>query len=190
MFLHELKLNIPVLKIPAGTSPKPITETVIVPIVELEDFYVLDLESIKIGDEIVPMNGNGKIMVDSGTTLTYLMEPVYSVLKSVVSKHVDRILGSGVDEDNQFDMCWFARELDIGELLPRFELDFGDDTVLTLPASNVFVSISPLLVCLAVAKSTHPGLSILGGVAQQNFQVEYDIGFEAISFARTDCTNY
>lgn len=189
-----------ILNYNAGSSSKtPMDSHVVkVPIMEMETFYTLNLETIIVGDDIILMDSNGKIIIDSGTTLTYLPDSIFSELKSVISKHVNSALPTAEDPQRLLDLCYNiekhgssppSRLSDIVQL-PDLKLDFGNNAVVTLPSTNALLKISESIVCLAIASSLQPGTSIIGNLAQQNLLVEYDVGNRELSFAPMDCTQY
>lgn len=176
-----------------GSSTSPDTADVVkVPILQSQEtlFYKLNLESITVADTAVPMvnsgSTGGNIIIDSGTTFTFLPTAVVDGLISAISNVVT--LPIVVDPQGVFDLC-FNVETGSNEL-PDLKLDFGNDAVITLPPLNMFTKISDSVTCFAVIPTKDDSRdNIFGNVAQQNFRIEYDVGNKILSFAPTDCSN-
>jgi hypothetical protein len=59
---------------------------------------------------------------------------------------------------------------------------------LSLEPKNMLLLYENNLVCLAVVPSNLQGISILGNVAQVDFQVEYDLQGKKLSFVPSNCS--
>lgn len=179
-----------------GSSAKTVRDAVKVPIVQSSVHYSLNLESIKVGSTTVPMVrvGGGNIIIDSGTTLTFLPKAVVDGLASAISKLVNRptvTLSADVDPHGVFGLCYNVA--DVGgpkwRHLPDVNLDFGNNAVLVLPPRNVFFKVSESVTCFGMV-SMEGRRNTIGNIAQQDFLVEYDVGNKELSFAPMDCTKY
>uniref|UniRef100_A0A803M3T4 Peptidase A1 domain-containing protein n=1 Tax=Chenopodium quinoa TaxID=63459 RepID=A0A803M3T4_CHEQI len=159
-----------------------------------ETFYFLTLEGISIGNKRIPFSSSkrsslstndygseeGNIIIDSGTTLTFLPEDTYSEL----SNSVKRIIrGTPVlDPSRTLDLCYQAsRSLKLPNLTAHFT---GAD--IQLRPDNTFINVSEDVVCFAFVPAQD--ISIFGNVAQANYLVEYDLEEGTVSFKPTDCT--
>ncbi|XP_038690824.1 probable aspartic protease At2g35615 [Tripterygium wilfordii] len=143
--------------------------------------YFLTLESISIGGKIAqapPSQGN--IVIDSGTTLTYLQSDLYNQLEANVIEAIG--MSPVPDPSGTFDLCFQAESVktDFPEMVFHFT---GAD--LHLPPDNTFFKFDDLF-CMLIVPSDQ--ISIFGNFAQTNFQVEYDLQQKKVSFAPTDCT--
>ncbi|XP_061358416.1 aspartic proteinase CDR1-like [Gastrolobium bilobum] len=147
-------------------------------------FYYLNLEGITVGQKMVQTGQtDGNIVIDSGTTLTYLEMGFYNEFVSSVKE----VIGvEAVQEDlipSPFDYCFKGGA---NTNFPDFVFHFtGADVALS--HTNMFLKVDEdNMFCLAVVPAT--GIYIFGNLAQVNFQVEYDIEGKKVSFAPTDCT--
>ncbi|XP_074314670.1 aspartic proteinase CDR1-like [Silene latifolia] len=155
-------------------------------------FYYLTLNGVTIGKTTIPFNRNGRtvgnIIIDSGTTVTYLPLDMYSSLSSVLE---EAIQGQKVDDKsgNNFKLCYKTSrdgaDLNIPYVTAHFD---GGDLVLT--PINTFVAVADDIACLAIMPSNLSIGAIFGNIAQIDFLVGYDTYGGMVSFMPTDCTNH
>ncbi|KAI9083870.1 hypothetical protein K1719_034128 [Acacia pycnantha] len=161
-----------------------------------ETFYYLTLESISVGNKKIMFKGSsviapdahsdgseGNIIIDSGTTLTYLPSEFYSDLVSEVeeaisAKKVDR-------SDLGLSPCYaYSDDLKIPDLTARFN---GGDVKLS--SSNSFVRVDEATLCFIFTDAgSVTNVPIYGNLVQTNFLVGYDIDAGTVSFLPKDCT--
>ncbi|XP_044482001.1 aspartic proteinase CDR1-like [Mangifera indica] len=154
---------------------------------EPDTFYYLTLEAISVGTKRISLvdssSSEGNIIIDSGTTLTFLPESFNSKLISAVSDAID---AEPVKDPNELlDLCYSATaDFQIPTITAHFT---GADVKLS--PSNTFVRISEELVCFTFKGSSGAqSLSIYGNLAQMNFLIGYDTEEKTVSFKPTDCT--
>lgn len=156
-----------------------------------ETFYTVTLDSITVGkNNTLGSIQRSYMIVDSGTTLTYLGS---TVLESLVER-LAKSIGLPQVEDSQrlFPLCFDESDAGTDFMYPDITLQLGQATV-TLKPYNAFIMIKEKVRCLAMASNdgiTGDNLSILGNIAQQNFHVGFDLASRKISFAPADCTKY
>ncbi|CAN4115339.1 unnamed protein product [Withania somnifera] len=155
-------------------------------------FYYLSLQGISVGDTQLPIkkstfslnkDGTGGMIIDSGTTITYLEESAFSLLKKEFSSKVNLPVddSSSTGLDLCFKMPSNTNQIEIPKLIFHFE---GAD--MDLPPDNYMIADSRMgIACLAMASSS--GMSIYGNVQQQNMMVIHDLDKEALSFVPTQC---
>ncbi|GMJ11642.1 hypothetical protein like AT1G64830 [Hibiscus trionum] len=143
-------------------------------------FYLLSLEGVSIGDKTAQAGSSqGNIVIDSGTTLTLLESTFYNNLESIVKEAIGA--DPVQDPDGTFSLCYGAgTNINVPEMVFHFS---GAD--LHLQPVNTFRTNGDLLCMLIVPSDS---ISIFGNYAQINFQVEYDLQKQTVSFAPTDCT--
>ncbi|KAL1553251.1 saccharopepsin [Salvia divinorum] len=154
-------------------------------------FYYLNLKGITVGDTKLAIkesafsikgDGSGGMIIDSGTTITYLEGSVFEVVKKEFRRQVEL----EVDESNEtgLDLCFKVgageEKVEVPKLVFHFE---GAD--LDLPGENYMIGDASGVACLAMGGSS--GMSIFGNVQQQNIQVVHDLVKEAISFVPKQC---
>ncbi|EEF39457.1 aspartic proteinase nepenthesin-1 [Ricinus communis] len=155
-------------------------------------FYYLSLEGISVGGTRLPIkestfqlqdDGTGGLIIDSGTTITYLEESAFDLVK----KEFTSQMGLPVDNSGAtgLELCYNLPS-DTSELeVPKLVLHFtGAD--LELPGENYMIADSSMgVICLAMGSSG--GMSIFGNVQQQNMFVSHDLEKETLSFLPTNC---
>ncbi|KAK6923689.1 Xylanase inhibitor, C-terminal [Dillenia turbinata] len=155
-------------------------------------FYYLSLEGITVGDKRLPLDkdfftpqedGSGGIIIDSGTTITYLDETAFSALKKEFISQTQ--LPADTSGESGLDLCFTlpsdAKQVEVPKLIFHFQ-----SADLELPGDNYMISDSSAgVTCLAMGSSE--GMSIFGNIQQQNMLVIHDLEKEAISFVPTEC---
>ncbi|CAL4978588.1 unnamed protein product [Urochloa decumbens] len=131
------------------------------------------------------LDGSGGTIVDSGSTIMYLVEPAFKKLKDAVLGTLKLPVANTTTED--YKLCF---SLPRGMLMsavktPPLVLHFGGGADMILPQENYFQEPRPGLMCLAVSSSN--SLSMIGNVQQQNMHVLFDIVKLKFSFARAQC---
>ncbi|KAI8569287.1 hypothetical protein RHMOL_Rhmol02G0267200 [Rhododendron molle] len=161
-------------------------------------FYYLSLEGITVGSVKLPINktvfeiqpdGSGGVILDSGTTITYLEFSAYILLREQFISQVKLPL---VDVANVtgFDLCFQLPPNNASVVLPKLIFHFTGADV-DLPTENYFLGNSSIFIpglgvtCLAIEPSF--GLSIYGNIQQQNYMVLYDLSKNTVSFTPTQC---
>ncbi|RWR81117.1 Aspartic proteinase CDR1 [Cinnamomum micranthum f. kanehirae] len=139
---------------------------------------------ISVGGKTIslPQAEKGNIIIDSGTTCSFLPTSIYEELLSLLKNAIN--LTTARDPTETLDLCY---ELGKDFKVPDLKFDF-DGAQLVLGSLNTFISINDEVTCLAFMASD--SLSIFGNVAQQNFKVGYDLQSKKVSFQPTDCTKH
>ncbi|KAG0452786.1 hypothetical protein HPP92_025450 [Vanilla planifolia] len=160
-----------------------------------DTFYYLNLEKISVGGQgsvalnpAALANGQGNIIIDSGTTLTILDD---NTLQSVSKKVATSVGLPQVSDPNKvFDLCFDVSGAGGNAKFPDITFHFSGDASVVLQQSNAFVESAKNTVCLAFVSNKGNGVSIFGNIAQQNFHIGYDLGAMQLTFAPTDCSNH
>lgn len=175
------------------TSSSTTTTTPLLKNPSQPSFYYLDLEGITVGEKLLPIkestfrlkkDGSGGMIIDSGTTITYLEESAFDLLKkefvSQVKLPVDNSGSVGLD------LCFSLPPTSDNIEVPKLRFNFkGGD--LELPPENYIIADSGIgLACLAMGSSR--GMSIIGNFQQQNILVIHDLQKQTVSFLPTDCS--
>ncbi|KAK9937081.1 hypothetical protein M0R45_013898 [Rubus argutus] len=170
----------------AVVSGSGVVSTPIVPDQFRKTFFFLNLEAISVDDTKIPFSssssasGQGKIVIDSGTTLTLLEQSFYSELEDAVNKVVGR------ERLREMPLCYKVSASEDFKA-PNIIVHFSGADV-KLEPYNAFVRVSQEAVCFAFAPSDT--ISIYGNLAQSGFLVGYDLKGKTVSFKPTDCTKF
>lgn len=164
------------------------------PLEVINDLYHLTLESISVGEkqlEIDPSTfkrtpeGKGGVVIDSGTTLTFLVqdgyEPVASEVKSLLDGELERVY----DDLYSSNLCYKG---DINRDLAGFPVvtfHFAGGAELALDINSFFQENGKEEFCLALQESQE--MNIIGIMAQQSYNVGFDISGKNAFFQRIEC---
>ncbi|XXG43952.1 hypothetical protein AAC387_Pa01g3869 [Persea americana] len=149
-----------------------------------ETYFFLTLQKITIGTNSIslPQAAQGNIIIDSGTTLTYLPTSVYQQLLSALKNAINL---QPVQDPSQtgLELCY---QSGTGSNIPDLKFGF-DGAEVVLGFLNTFIQVDQNVACAAFGPSQ--SLPIYGNVAQQNFKIGYDLPNMKVAFQPTDCTN-
>ncbi|KNA18017.1 hypothetical protein SOVF_074140 [Spinacia oleracea] len=165
---------------PSTTVSKP---AVVTPLVNQDNptYYSVNLKAISIGHQEVEVNKD--LVIDSGSTLTYLDPDTYSRLESIVKALIPE-----EPMENPlpgFKLCFDKKTgLKIAFHI-NFKLNGGD---VLLVDSNFFIEFSKSVCFSIVPSEGDDDPMILGNIAQVNFEVEFDLKRKTVSFTPRNCT--
>ncbi|KAH8960044.1 hypothetical protein BDL97_06G109500 [Sphagnum fallax] len=160
-----------------------------------QTYYYLNLTGISVAGTPVKYpdgtftidstTGSGGLIIDSGTTLTYLATDGYNAVIAAVKANLKYPLVSG--SEYGLDLCF-----DIGNatslVLPTIVFHFTGKVDVVLQIENLYVLVDTTgpIICLALAGND--GFSIFGNIQQQDHLIVYDvnpqkfqIGFKSIT---------
>ncbi|XP_058228529.1 aspartic proteinase CDR1-like [Rhododendron vialii] len=174
----------------AVVSGKGVVSTPIVK-KEIDTFYYLTLESISVGNKRLAhktklpsetgstfKGEEGNIIIDSGTTLTFLPVDLYETMEDELVKAINKKYTA--DPQRFFSLCYS----DTSIVPPALTFNFKGGAKVVLPPSSTFVLNGDLL-CLAMVPTND--LAIFGNLSQMNFLIGYDLEKSVLSFKPTDC---
>ncbi|XP_019180870.1 PREDICTED: protein ASPARTIC PROTEASE IN GUARD CELL 1 [Ipomoea nil] len=160
---------------------------------KLDTFYYVDLTGLSVAGNMLPIstsalklddNGDGGVIVDSGTAVTRLQTDVYNSLRDEFVKgtrHLPSTNGVAL-----FDTCFdLSKKKSVD--VPTVSFHFSNGKELALPAKNYLIPVdSSGTFCLAFAP-TSSSLSIIGNVQQQGTRVTFDLANSLIGFSSNKC---
>ncbi|KAF8022170.1 hypothetical protein BT93_G2347 [Corymbia citriodora subsp. variegata] len=156
-------------------------------IVNLEGFSIgktrFSYRDISAGSEAKESVRAVEMMIDSGTTLTFLPSEIFHSLESAVVKAIP--LPRVPDPKGMLGPCYRSPS---GEFdAPVVTLHFAGGADIALNAINTFMQFTEDLVCFTM-KSTD-SIPILGNLAQMEFKVGFNVRKRMVSFmASPGCT--
>lgn len=158
-------------------------------------FYYIGIQNVFIDDVKLPINpsvwatdemGNGGTILDSGTTLTFLVEPAYTRIVTEFKRRVK--LPKPTDFTSIFDLCINVSGV-ANPSLPRLSLEFSGGSVFSPPVGNYFLDTAPNVKCLSLQPVTSSsGSSVIGNLMQQGFVFEFDNDNSRLGFSRHGCS--
>ena len=152
-------------------------------------YYYVTLEGISVGNKRFAYKASskavdsneGNMIIDSGTTLTFLPQEFHNDLISAVEKAIDAERVS--DPKDGLGVCFRSKD----DIDVPITVHFTGADVKLKPI-NTFARMDDDLVCFTMIPSD--GLAIFGNIAQINFLVGYDLKAKKVSFLPADCTKH
>lgn len=157
-------------------------------------FYYIGIEYVSVGGRKLPINssvwaiddlGNGGTLLDSGTTLTFLIKGAYDKLLGEFRRRVKLPKPSKPDPILEFcvNVSGIAKPK-----LPQLSFGLVGGSVFSPPPQNYFIDTAPEVKCLSLQPVTSPGgSSVIGNLMQQGFLFEYDKDRSRLGFTRQGC---
>ncbi|RYR13778.1 hypothetical protein Ahy_B04g070593 isoform A [Arachis hypogaea] len=166
----------------------------------LRGMYYITMEGISIGErrlDIAPAtfeikeNGAGGVIIDTGSTLTYLPDDVQNLLY----KEVRNILGGSFRKVIIETYPWLYCHLGVVSRdlvgFPVVTFHFAQGADLALDTGSFFEQLTDSVFCMAIGPVSATGLdnrsSVIGLLAQQSYNVGYDLVNQIVYFQRIDC---
>ncbi|KAE9593637.1 hypothetical protein Lal_00036549 [Lupinus albus] len=161
----------------------------------IETYYYLTLEGISVAGKRIDFetkvglvgNFTGNIIIDSGTTLTYVPEDFYNKLEPLVAAQINservpvpKLLTPLIK------LCYKSSPMELFKTPPITVHFKGADIVLN--RLNTFYKFVEGLVCFTFTPSKDG--SIYGNINQLNFLIGYDRQEKTVSFKSTSCRNF
>ncbi|CAN6444741.1 unnamed protein product [Victoria cruziana] len=178
----------------AGATGQGVVYTPMVTNPRLGTFYYVGLVGISVGGTPVPVptsefqissDGSGGVIVDSGTSVTRLVQPAYEAMRDAFrsgTTHL-RLTTGGF---SLFDTCYDLSGQDVVKV-PTVVFHFSRGADLSLPATNYLIPVNTNgLFCFAFAGTTG-GLSIIGNIQQQGIRVVLDSAGSRVGFIPHAC---
>lgn len=159
---------------------------------KLDTFYYVDLTGVSVAGKLIDMppslnlkdNGDGGVIVDSGTAVTRLQADFYDSVRDEFVKGTGHLKSAG--QVALFDTCFDLSNRTSVEV-PTVSFHFSNGNKLQLPAANYLIPVdSSGTYCFAFAPSSS-SLSIIGNVQQQGTRVSFDLANSLIGFSAHKC---
>ncbi|XP_052210938.1 probable aspartyl protease At4g16563 [Diospyros lotus] len=180
-------------------------------------FYSVGLEAVSVGNRRIPApeslrkidrDGNGGIVVDSGTTFTVLPAELYDSVVGEFTRRMGRARkrASVVEEKTGLSPCYYLGE-SAGEVarVPAVVLHFGGNSSVALPRKNYLYEfleggdddgkgkgkrkVGCVMVMSGGDLEEGGPAGTLGNYQQQGFEVVYDLEERRVGFARRKCAS-
>ncbi|KAM5559654.1 aspartic proteinase 36-like [Rosa sericea] len=164
------------------------------PLVPSQPHYNLNLQSIAVNGQLLPIdpiafttsNSRGTI-VDSGTTLTYLVEEAYDPFVSAITSAVSQSVTPLISKGNQ---CYLVSN-SLAEVFPPVSLNFAAGASMVLKPEEYLVHTGFIggaaMWCIGFQK-VQGGVTILGDLVLKDKIFVYDLARQRIGWANYDCS--
>ena len=147
-------------------------------------------------------NGNGGMIIDSGTTYTHFSGTLYKEFLSILEAIIPYPRSRLYEKRTSFDLCYLVFSPQSYQGLPTLTYYFQNNVTLILPTENHFYAF-PAAAGIGNANSkvhclmlqtfddvdAYGFAAILGNFQQQNIQVVYDMEKSRIGFEPKNCSS-
>nr|DAD25442.1 TPA_asm: hypothetical protein HUJ06_026906 [Nelumbo nucifera] len=154
-------------------------------------YYAVNVIGISIGGVLlrIPLSvwnldKNGGTILDSGTSLTLLVEPAYRLVIDALKVALIMYKKAEVPE---FEVCIKVDKAFDEGLVPRLGIHFAGGARLLPPVKSYLIDVADGIKCLGFRSVFWPGISVIGNIMQQNFFWELDLRRERVGFAPSSC---
>ncbi|XP_077229774.1 aspartic proteinase NANA, chloroplast-like [Tasmannia lanceolata] len=160
---------------------------------QLEPLYGVQVLGISVGGILlrIPLvvwdvSSQGGVILDSGTSLTMLVEPAYRAVMSALS---EPLMGLARVEVKPFEFCFNSRVGYNEGLVPKLVVHFSGSARFEPPVKSYVIDVAPGVKCIGFLQNSWPGLSTIGNILQQNFMWEFDIRRGMLGFEPSTCAS-
>ncbi|KAM5549551.1 aspartic proteinase CDR1 [Rosa sericea] len=181
-------------------SGKGVVSTPLFDIERSMNKYYVTVRGITIGNEFLPFNSTetlleeGNMLIDSGSTLSYLPQEFYDRVVNKLVKTLDPKLEliNYIDSKNTTSLCINAATI---SKAPNMAVHFDGGGKLQLTTERYLFRLEEeKLVCLGIRntnrKAFHSNYTgVFGRNVQGNMLIGFDIDREVVSFKPTNCIN-
>ncbi|GFP90800.1 aspartic proteinase-like protein 2 [Phtheirospermum japonicum] len=165
------------------------------PLVPSQPHYNLYLQNIAVNGQLLPIDqavfttsGNQGTIIDSGTTLAYLVEGAYEPLVSAITNAVSPSVRSISSRGNQ---CYLLTT-SVGEMFPTVAFNFAGGASMVLRPVDYLVHMGyadgAAMWCMGFIKVPNKGTTILGDLVLKDKIFVYDLAHQRIGWADYDCS--
>lgn len=157
------------------------------PLVPSQLHYNLDLQSISVGEQLLPIDVSVFATIDTGTTLTYLIAPAYDSFVDAITAAVAQLVVTFNSKDTQ---CYLVKS-NINFIFPRVSLNFAGGASMDLKPENYLVLGDPvgggIPWCIGFQKSNN-AVTVLGDLVLKDKIFVYDLSRKRIGWTDYDCS--
>ncbi|KAL1199751.1 Aspartyl protease family protein 1 [Cardamine amara subsp. amara] len=151
-------------------------------------FYVVSITKFKVGT--VTVETEFSAIFDSGTAVTWLLEPYYTSLTAYFHSSVtDRRFPASVD--NPFEFCYIITSATDQDKIPSisFEMKGGAIYNVSIPILVFDTSDGGAVYCLAVLKEVDADLNIIGQNFMTNYRIVHDRERKILGWRESACND-
>ncbi|XP_021668888.2 aspartic proteinase CDR1 [Hevea brasiliensis] len=168
------------------------------PIEVIGGHYYITLEGISVGEKRLVIDYSNafsweekrkRVIIDSGTAITWLAENVYRALDNEVRSLLDAVLKPFRRESF---LCYKGSVSQDLFGFPMVTFHFSGEADLVLDSESLFYQATADVFCMAVRQASAYGnnfkdFSVIGLMAQQYYNMAYDLSQYKLFFQRIDC---
>ncbi|GMP84788.1 hypothetical protein CsSME_00038175 [Camellia sinensis var. sinensis] len=165
------------------------------PLVPSQSHYNLDLQNIAVNGQLLPIDpavfatsSNRGTIVDSGTTLAYLVEEAYDPFVNAITAAVSQFATPIFSKGNQ---CYRV-PISITEIFPSVAFNFAGGASMVLRPVDYLVHDGLVdgaaMWCIGFQKTQDQALTILGDLVLKDKIFVYDLAHQRLGWADFDCS--
>ncbi|XP_078442205.1 aspartic proteinase 36-like [Wolffia australiana] len=167
------------------------------PLVQSQPHYNLNLQGISINGRALPIDpsvfstsntGGGGTIVDSGTTLAYLVQEAYDPFIYGITAMVSQVAQPQVIRGNQ---CFVVLGR-VDQIFPFVTLTFEGNARMVLKPEDYLLQQGSIgdnaIWCIGWQKSQGQGVTILGDIVLKDKIFVYDLAGQRLGWANYDCS--
>ncbi|XP_019424818.1 PREDICTED: aspartic proteinase-like protein 2 [Lupinus angustifolius] len=165
------------------------------PLVPSQVHYNLNLESVAVNGQLLSIDpavfataDNQGTIVDTGTTLTYLVQDAYDPFVNAITTAVSQFSKPIISKGNQ---CYLVAT-SLGDIFPSVSLNFMGGASMVLKPEQYLMHYgfldSAAMWCIGFQK-VQQGFTILGDLVLKDRIVVYDLANQQIGWADYDCSS-
>ncbi|KAI3834182.1 hypothetical protein MKW92_019961 [Papaver armeniacum] len=139
---------------------------------------------LKIPSQVFSFQNQGGVILDSGSSLTFLAEPAYKIVMKYLMAAFTKFKQV---KDESFEFCFQSQGFD-ESAVPKLVFHFADSVRFEPHVKSYVIDVSDEVKCLGFMPNAWPGISIIGNIMQQNFLWELDLKWKRLGFAPSTCT--
>ncbi|KAJ0971775.1 hypothetical protein J5N97_019734 [Dioscorea zingiberensis] len=150
----------------------------------------IDGQDLRISRAVWDVDDDGGTIVDSGTSLTFLVEPAYKAVTAALNRRLEPVPRVQMDP---FEYCYnwtvpVAAEIE-KRGFPKMVVHLNGSARLEPPVKSYVIDVAPGVKCLGFQSAKWPGQSTIGNILQQEHLWEFDIRNLRLRFKRSRCLN-
>ncbi|CAI8614731.1 unnamed protein product [Vicia faba] len=164
------------------------------PLVPLQPHYNLNLQSIAVNGQLLPIDqnvfataNNRGTIVDSGTTLAYLVQEAYDPFLNAITTTVSQFSKPIISKGNQ---CYLV-PTSLGDIFPQVSFNFMGGASMVLKPEQYLIHYGFLdgaaMWCIGFQK-VQKGFTILGDLVLKDKIFVYDLANQRIGWTDYDCS--
>ncbi|KAL9426884.1 hypothetical protein AB3S75_033631 [Citrus x aurantiifolia] len=164
------------------------------PLVPSKPHYNLNLHGITVNGQLLSIDpaafaasNNRETIVDSGTTLTYLVEEAFDPFVSAITATVSQSVTPTMSKGKQ---CYLVSN-SVSDIFPRVSLNFEGGASMVLKPEEYLIHLGfydgAAMWCIGFEKSPG-GVSILGDLVLKDKIFVYDLARQRVGWANYDCS--
>ncbi|CAN1328403.1 Aspartic proteinase CDR1 [Linum perenne] len=148
------------------------------------DFSVIGMTAQQGSDIMTKLSYKYGVEIDSGSELSFLYTEVFDVVKAEISKMAESLL-VGVPVKLPYELCYKGSVYREARNFPPIGIQFIEEGELMLDNFGMFKQVEDDKFCLAFLRSG--SISLIGIMAQQGYNIGYDLAAERLYIKDIDC---